>query len=298
MGNTLEMNLIIGAGNFSHAHIRVLSELNINRVEIFKNTPWNEAQKQKFLDLHPSTDFEFAEHLTPIGKVIHVVTPSNTHLDLLQSLQEARTIFVEKPSVLYERSSDFEIANAIFRGKKTIYQNDWFAGLNALREKKSPPQKVKFVYNVKESRNIDLLEEVVSHLVNILSLWCEADANISIQNLIQEPHLLEFNANIDHKINVEVRVTSNIVEKSNWALSVFDDSTEELFSSENIGGELLQRTFETMLFQRPALTDWYKCSWLLHHFRCLFLDINYFHHFDRFFRGYVGERRIQNAKTD
>lgn len=255
--------VILGAGAFSHAHIRCLLELGVTECTIAKQSEWTGEQKHKFAEDYPLMAFTFDNSPNAKDKNVHIVTPSNTHAELLNRYNTwAAKIFVEKPSVLYNKPRDFDYANLV---TNTIYQNDWLAQVQNHRTCKDKPSIVNFTYHVKNRDDIDHITEIWSHVINFISQWIEPDCNIFIHSQSYKKRTRSINCIINNELTLNINSTNGLVEKSEWHLRVDD----EQFESKQFGGNLLINTLNTMLTGTVPLTDWYTSSWLLHKFRLL-----------------------------
>jgi len=255
--------VIVGAGAFSHAHIRCLLELGVTQCIIAKQSEWTSEQKNKFTKDHPLMAFTFDNSPNAKDKNVHIVTPSNKHAELLNRYNTwANKIFVEKPSVLYNKPRDFDYANLV-TGK--IYQNDWLAQIQNHRINKVKPSIVSFTYNVKNKDEIDHITEIWSHVLNFISQWIEPDCKIVIHSQKYKKRTRSINCIINNELTLNINSTNGLDEKSNWHLSI----DQEQFNSNQFGGSLLVNTLNTMLTNNTPLTDWYKSSWLIHRFRLL-----------------------------
>ena len=258
----IDDTIILGAGAFSHAHIRCMLELGILKCTIAKHSEWTSEQKNKFTQDHPLMTFTFDNNPDTTDKNVHIVTPSNTHARLLYDNQSSKKIFVEKPSVLYNNHDDFDYANAVNR---TIYQNDWLAHIQNFRNCKDKPSIVSFTYDVKNKDNIDHITEIWSHVINFISMWIQPDCKIYIHSQNYKKRTTSINCIINNQLTLNINSTNGLQEKSRWHLRI----DNEQFDSKQFGGRLLINTLNTMLTDKPPLTDWYKASWLIHRFRLL-----------------------------
>jgi predicted dehydrogenase len=268
----MNKHLIIGAGKFSHAHLRVLNELGVTQVDILKNSTWQVEQTSAFKTKHPNLHLSFFsredDNITSEfykDKIVHIVTPSNTHLNILKEVYTAQRIFLEKPSVLYDSESSFKLAKYIFDNAYTIYHNDWFANIQELRTDKSCPTNISFSYDVVNNDVDNLITEIASHCLILLTNWFEPNSNISIQKLNILSDLAEIVVTIDYNTTVNISVTAGRVTASSWQCSI----NNEQFDSATIRGTLLINTLNTMLTNTKPFTNWYKASWMIHRFRML-----------------------------
>jgi len=259
----MNSTIILGAGAFSNAHIRCLVELGIKECVLAKHTAWTGEQKHKFAEDHPLMEFTFTNNPNAKDKNVHIVTPSNTHAELLNRYNTwANKIFVEKPSVIYNKDRDFDYANLVTR---TIYQNDWLSQIQHHRINKNMPSIVSFTYDVKNKDKIDHITEIWSHIINFISMWIQPDCKIYIHSQNYKKRTTSINCIINDKLTLNINSTNGLEEKSKWHLRI----DNEQFDSEQFGGSLLINTLNTMLTDKPPLTDWYKASWLIHRFRLL-----------------------------
>ena len=273
------MTLLIGAGAFSHAHIRTLNELGITNLELLKNTAWTDEQQDLFIQKYPNNNFLFSNELDSTGKIVHVITPSNTHLAMLNQLSSANKIFVEKPSVLYNCEQDFVTANSL---QNIIYHNDWFANIQNLRHVKIKPKQINIKYDVRD-KPIDLITEVISHGINLLSLWCEPSAEIEIKYFYSRQDEVLVHCDIDN-IDFKMIATADKTDKSNWQCTFATKDQVEQFVSQRVGGQLLINTLNTMLTNSIPLTNWYKCSWLIHKFRMLLTPDVFYKNYKKYYK--------------
>jgi hypothetical protein len=256
------MTVIAGAGAFSHAHIRCLLELGITECVLAKKTPWTNAQQHKFIECHPLMLITFNNDPIAEDKNVHIVTPSNTHAQMLKKYADAKTIFVEKPSVLYNTDEDFTIANLVTRA---VYQNDWLAQVQHLRKDKGCPQSIHFTYNVKNRDEIDHITDIWSHAINLLSIWYDPTCEINVHQYKYKKSETYVNVTVNNQTSFTVTTSSGFSETSNWHLRI----DNEEFTSHQLGGQLLINTLSTMLTNSDPLTDWYTASWMIHKFRLL-----------------------------
>ena len=255
--------VIFGAGAFSHAHLRCLKELGITECVLAKNTPWTSQQQHKLADAHPLISFTFDNKPDITDKIVHIVTPSNTHAELLYRYSRLSSkIFIEKPSVLYNKDIDFNYANFI---SNTVYQNDWLAQIQNHRSRKYKPSIIHFKYDVKNKNQIDHITEIWSHVINLVSLWYKPNCKIHLNSELVKNNARNISCIIDNELELNISTTSGLVEKSKWQLQI----DNEEFTSEELGGSLLINTLSTMLTNKLPLTDWYNASWLIHKFRLL-----------------------------
>jgi len=262
-GMYLAKSVILGAGAFSHAHIRCLIELGITECTIAKNSTWTDEQKHKFAEDHPLMTFTFDNKPDITDKIVHIVTPSNTHAELLYRYSRLSSkIFIEKPSVLYNKDIDFNYANFI---SNTVYHNDWLAQIQNYRSRKYKPSIIHFTYDVKNKDDIDHITEIWSHVINLISMWVEPNCKIITHSQTYKNRTRSINCVINDQLTLNINTTNGLVEKSKWHLRIDD----EQFDSDQFGGNLLINTLNTMLTDEQPLTDWYKSSWLLHRFRLL-----------------------------
>ena len=254
--------IIIGAGAFSNVHIRCLVEMGITECVLAKKSAWTNEQKQKFSDSHPLMSIEFDNEPIAQDKNVHIVTPSNTHAQMLTKYADAETIFVEKPSVLYNTHEDFTIANQI---KGSVYQNDWLAQVQHLRKNKQCPQNISFTYNIKNRDKLDHIAEIWSHAINLLSIWYDPTCEIYVHQYKYKKRETHINVIVNEQTSFTITSSSGLSETSNWHLRI----DNEEFTSEQLGGQLLINTLNTMLTNSEPLTDWYTASWMIHKFRLL-----------------------------
>lgn len=256
------MNIIIGAGKFSHTHLRVLNELNIKNVTLSKSSPWTEEQKQNFITAHKNISFLFNNTPSTENCTLHIVTPSCTHLEIMQKYADAKLIFVEKPSVLYNTKNDFEIANAIVN---RVYQNDWLSQTQHHRQTKEKPKSIGFRYDIKNKDKIDHIAEIWSHVLNFISIWFEPNCKIELEYLELGQEKTCLKARLDNCTDLSIETSIGVVEKSVWELCV----DQEIFNNTLLGGSLLVDTFNNVFSENKPLTDWYKSSWMVHRFRLI-----------------------------
>tara|TARA_B100000941_G_scaffold290256_1_gene271749 strand:- start:215 stop:1045 length:831 start_codon:yes stop_codon:yes gene_type:complete len=271
------MTVIVGAGAFSHAHIRCLLELDINTCTIAKLTTWKQIQKQKFIDTHPSMNFVFNNDPDLSQQQVHIVSPSNTHADMLKKYASAKTIFVEKPSVLYNNDNDFINANQCV-GK--IYQNDWLSQIQQYRKNKGRPENIIFTYYVKNSNKIDHITELWSHAINLLSIWYDPTCKIHINQIKYKKRSSLINVIIDEQTSLSIHTSNGLSDTSHWKLRIDDEE----FSNQQMGGQLLINTLNTMLTDKDPLTNWYKSSWMIHRFRLLQCEELFKTHYHLYYR--------------
>jgi hypothetical protein len=274
------MNIIFGAGKFSHTHLRVLNELNIKDVILAKSSAWTEEQKQNFVDMHKNISFLFDNAPDTKNSIVHIVTPSHTHLEMMHRCANANLVFVEKPSVLYNTKADFEIANTI---TNKVYQNDWLSQIQHHRQSKEKPKSIVFRYDIKNKDKIDHIAEIWSHVLNFISIWFEPDCKIELEHLELNKESTSLKATLDDCTELLIQTTSGLVDKSTWELCV----DEETFNNTLLGGSLLLDTFNNIFNEDKPLTDWYRSSWMVHRFRL----INCYDIFNNDFLNYYKENR-------
>jgi hypothetical protein len=273
------MHVIIGAGSFSHTHIRVLNELGINDVCIAKKTDWTKDQQIVFREMHPNVSFTFDNNPKVFDKIVHVVTPSYTHAHVLNEYIGAKSIFVEKPSVLYNTQNDLKITNNI---SHTIYQNDWLSQIQNYRTNKEKPSSIYFRYDVKSKGTVDHITEIWSHVINFISIWFAPNCEIHVNNMTFNNNTTSINVLID-QTSLSIESSNGLTDKSVWELIV----DGEVFNSEKFGGSLLLNTFKSVLTNKNPLTNWYDSSWLIHKFRLLSFPEMYDNHYNEFYRRIV-----------
>lgn len=283
-------HLIVGAGKFSHAHLRVLNELSVKHVELLKNSPWQHTQIKEFETKHSAMHIDFFSNETHCidcdfykDKIVHIVTPSVTHLAILDQARSAERIFVEKPSVLYESSADFVLAKNIADSKSLIYHNDWFAGIQDLRTQKTCPDQIRFNYDVANNDTVDLIAEIASHCVIFLCHWFEPDVEIQIQQLNIAHNFAEISLILDNRTRIDITVSSGRVAASAWQCQITNGINTEHFDSVEIKGSLLINTLSAMLTNSATRTNWYKASWMIHRFRMLDQSAEFYHQFEKFY---------------
>ena len=115
--------VIFGAGAFSHAHLRCLKELGITECILAKNTPWTSQQQHKFASRLFLISFTFDNKPIVTDKIVHIVTPSNTHSELSIYSRLSSKIFIEKP--MYFTIKIWILIMLILFD--TVYRNDWLA---------------------------------------------------------------------------------------------------------------------------------------------------------------------------
>ena len=170
-------HIILGAGKFSHVHVRVLAEFNINDMIICKRSEWLDSQRNLFTTQHPTQTFSFRNQLdidAYQNSIVHVVTTSDQHLNnMLDVYKYATAIFVEKPAVLLHNNSTCEQINILkTQCNIPIYHNDWLAGLYNHLSTKRRPTAIHFNYDVANNDpELDPITEIASHSCNLLSLW-------------------------------------------------------------------------------------------------------------------------------
>lgn len=283
-------HLIVGAGKFSHAHLRVLNEFSVTDVELLKNSPWQHSQIEEFKTKHSGMHIDFFSNaINCVGadfykdKIVHIVTPSNTHLAMLDQVRSAERIFVEKPSVLYESESDFVLAKTIFNSNAVIYHNDWFAGIQELRTQKMCPDRISFNYDVANNDSLDLITEIASHCVIFLCHWFEPDVEIQIRRSNIAHNVAEISVVVNNCTLVDITVSSGKVAASAWQCQITNGSATEHFDSTVIKGSLLINTLSAMLTNSATRTNWYKASWMIHRFRMLNESLKFYQQFQKFY---------------
>ena len=256
------MNVIIGAGKFSHTHLRVLNELNIKDVTLAKSSVWSAEQKQQFVTTHKNISFLFNNQPCTKDTVLHIVTPSNTHANIIKKYADAKLIFVEKPSIIYNSKIDFEIANAV---TNQVYQNDWLSQIQNYRINKAKPKSIYFKYDVKNKEETDHITEIWSHVLNFISIWFEPNCKIHIKHLEFNKEKSSIKVILDNITELSIEASNGLVEKSVWDICI----DNEVFNNTLLGGSLLINTFNNMLSETLPLTNWYKSSWMIHRFRLI-----------------------------
>lgn len=254
-------HLIIGAGKFSHAHIRVLQELGVKNIEITKKTHWTDNIKNQFLSRYPNVNFEFSNNIDTENKLVHIVTPSNTHIEILDLCSNAKSIFIEKPSVLFDTDDDFVKANKIYKSSFKIYQNDWFAMVHKFRNTNNKPKKINFDYHVVNNEKIDCVTEIISHLVIFLSHWVNCNDHMHILKVMQDDYQTQMLLNInDIEVDIKVSLRNNA---SNWKIYV----DAEYYDNEILGRKLMPMSVQNFINAQQPFTNWYESAWLLHKIR-------------------------------
>lgn len=271
------MYVIVGAGNFSYVHLNILSDLNVNDITILKKTLWHNDLKNQFINKYPSLNLKFENKISDYtDKIVHIVTPSNSHLAVLKKTENAQKVFVEKPSILFNKIDDFLDSNNI---KGQIYQNDWLSQIQTYRINKNKPHKIIFKYDVKTKNNIDHITEIWSHVLNLMSLWINPNFSININLLELTPQTATLDAVIDNNLSVSIKTTNGKCENSQWSL-IIDD---EKFTSEYFKGKLLLATISDMINNKPAVTNWYKSAWIIHRFRSLMTTELFMDYYEKYY---------------
>ena len=257
-------HVILGAGRFSHAHLRVLSELGVYAAVLCKRSPWTDEQRRAFSVKHPNMHLQFQDDLAldhVTDSIVHVVTPSDQHLDNLIALHpHASKIFVEKPAVLLTGDADCTAVNSLknHRGP-VIMQDDWLSGLYHQLESQVQPKQLHFRYDVMNTdAEIDLITEIASHCCNLLSLWVSPRSAMLMRSIQLDDDSLRAEFNLQD-IEVKLAVSKGRVDKSSWHCQI--DGRE--FTNATAGGELLTAAFKRVINNDDPLTDWYKSSWLI-----------------------------------
>lgn len=263
LNETNRKHIIVGSGSFSHAHIRVLNDFNIKQIILLRKSKWNKETTQYFKNTHPDIDFTFADSAKYNNSIVHIVTPSNTHLSVLAQCKSAKQILLEKPSVLYNTEVDFKNSNKLYQ--LPIYQNDWLSQIQNYRKSKNQPKNIKFVFDVKNKNQIDHVTEIWSHAINFLSLWFEPNCLIYIEKMFKDSTTSFVKVTLDNHTVLEIHTSNGHVNKSQWSLSVDNES----FNSDQFGGKLFSDVIKNLLNNDQPLTNWYKSSWLIHKFRLL-----------------------------
>ena len=262
------MNVVFGAGKFSHVHLKCLYENQITQVTLVKKTLWTETQKKMFMQKHYMMDLIFEKDPNITDNIIHIVTPSESHAELLYRNKKAKKIFVEKPAVLFNQDNDFIFSNIVkeltVSGKLKIYQNDWLAQVQNYRTNDKKPKFLEFTYDVKNPNTIDPVTETGSHAIILLSKWCKPDCVINLNNLSVDGDRtkLSFVAN---NIQVVINMSNGLRKESYWSLKI----DEEYFDRDKLGHILMSNTMKTMLKDTKPITDWYDSSWLIHKIRLI-----------------------------
>jgi hypothetical protein len=258
-------HVILGAGKFSHAHIRVLTELGINSVDVCKRSDWTNDQRSAFMQRHPTQSLAFHDNINDDllrDSTLHVVTPSDQHLrNLLDTYQHAAVLFVEKPAVLLTNDTSCEQANLLkTHCKIPIYHDDWLAGLYDHIPRKSRPTHIRFSYDVVNAdTTLDLMSEIASHGCNLLSCWVSPSEQMAVISKTQSIDNLQMSLEFSRNLRIDLAVSCGKVARSTWQCSI-DDAD---FSSLSMGGQLLTETVSRVINGSPALTDWYDASWLI-----------------------------------
>ena len=262
------MNVVFGAGKFSHVHLKVLYENQINKVILVKKTLWTDSQKETFVQEHPMMDLVFEQDVETNNDIVHIVTPSVSHAKLLYKNRNAKKIFVEKPAVLFNEHDDFVFTNIVKEktasGQLLIYQNDWLAQVQTYRTTAKKPKFLEFTYDVKNPNTIDPVAETGSHAIILLSKWCKPDCPIELQDLTVKGQRskLRFVAN---DIQIVINMSNGLRKESDWSIKI----DNELFNRKQLGHTLMSNTMKTMLANTKPMTDWYDSSWLIHKIRLI-----------------------------
>jgi hypothetical protein len=256
-------HVILGAGKFSKAHIRLLSEYGINELSIAKKTEWSDNKKDDFVSMFPNCKINFLETYQATKQdMLHIVTPSDTHLqNMLFYAEKVKSIFVEKPAVLFNNEQDYESANLLL--DTVIYHNDWLSQITD--NLNTVPKNIKFSYHVANKDNINLWTEVLSHVVIMCSKWVSPFDEISVIYCHDHERTLQLELIFSGKLTLEVDISSGFLKKSKWHCQIDDYE----YSSDNDGGRLMNKSFGKFINSNSPLTDWYKSSWLLHRIKYL-----------------------------
>jgi hypothetical protein len=262
------MNVVFGAGKFSHVHLKVLYENNIKKVILVKKTSWTNLQKQMFMQKHPMMDIVFEDDAKTVDNIVHIVTPSESHAQLLYKNKKAKKIFVEKPAVLFNEHDDFVLTNTVkaltTSGQLLVYQNDWLAQVQTYRTNQKKPKFLEFTYDVKNPNTIDPVTETGSHAIILLSKWCKPDCAIKLQDLSVEGQRTKLSF-IANDIQIVINMSNGLRTESDWSMKI----DNEVFNREQLGHTLMSNTMKTMLTNTKPMTDWYDSSWLIHKIRLI-----------------------------
>ena len=273
-------HLIIGAGRFSRAHINVLRELGVtDTIAIARARPWTQPEREEWNDPH----LEFCDTVEPTGKIVHIVTPTISHLSILDQVQNANQILIEKPAVVFNSRADAITAGKLWDCQLPIWQNDWLSQLNKRRESKAKPSRIEFEYHVTDVNSPELITEVASHLAILLTLWCDPCDPTIVRSHINIVNELELDMTIGD-IDISLRATSGLVKKSKWQCAFLTSDGIETFDSQMMGGGLFINTVESVLDQTPPYTCWYKSSWMVHKFRHLLIPETFQMHYSNCYK--------------
>lgn len=259
-------HVIIGAGRFSHTHLRVLAECGERAVSLCRRSPWSDNEMREYSTKHAALDINFRcladQTLDLSDALVHVVTSSANHLDMMLEISgRAKRIFVEKPAVLLDTPAQRSNAN-ILRGmcRGIIYQDDWLARLRDRLYDPGRPTRIKFVYDVKDDRrDIDLTTEIASHACNLMICWISPTEKVQLHECIVTDNSLDLSMTFSGNLYVKIEVTKGCVDQSQWSCQI-DDKT---YDSQYLGGALLLETFRLVKTGDVPATDWYATSWLI-----------------------------------
>ena len=262
-------HVVLGAGKFSHAHLRVLAEFGISDIAICKKSLWTDDQRNLFLQRHPIQSLSFYNNANVelfSNSIAHIVTPSDQHLkNMLDMHTHAAAIFVEKPAVLLINDTMCEQANILrTHCKIPIYHNDWLAGLNNYRSLKTRPARINFSYDVANTDPmLDLITEIASHSCNLLSIWVSPREQMTVMSTMQSADSLHMYLQFNGDLKIVISVSQGKVTRSAWQCLI----DNEKFSNISLGSQLLAATFDRVINNKPSLTDWYDASWLINKLR-------------------------------
>jgi hypothetical protein len=265
----MRKHLIVGAGKWSHAHLTVLSEIG-NCTVMLTKPKFTSEESQEFKKSYPivkhtvdQTDYDtYVKYIDLFyPDYVHIVTPSNTHLDLIKllgvdlfSTSFRSKILVEKPAVVFNDVHDYLMCLKIKKMKHNIYYNDWMSW--TVPQGIIPSKTISFTYNVKNAVAPDsIIREVGSHLASLLLNFYTYNCDI----VVDLKHISKTTVVVKLTINgipCIVNINTNTGIKSFWEVKI-DDYQK---NSETTPGEELYNMFENFINKRKPRTDWIDSS--------------------------------------
>ena len=279
----MRTHLIYGAGRWSHAHLRVLSELGNCEVFLTKNI-FTEYEKYFFksnysivkgflnqsqLDGDELTKTKLSPDFT------HIVTPSHTHLDVLNKilLREKKcgaqsVIMIEKPTVLLNTLHDYKKCINIQKKRKNIHYCDWMAW--SVSKEQKPKKILKFCYYVENNvQSREIIREVISHFAALCLNFFDFNCEIKLSNYSLSENSILANLTIDG-VQVVIDVKTNTGLKSFWEIQL-----DDYFKNTNsTPGRELYHVLENFISNKKPRTNWIHNSVLTERFNQMLMFNN------------------------
>ena len=279
----MRTHLIYGAGRWSHAHLRVLSELGDCNVFLTKHK-FTEREKHFFNSNYSIVKGFFnqsqlgGDELTKTKfspDFTHIVTPSHTHLDVLNKIlireNECRTqssIIIEKPTVLLNTIHDYTKCLNIQEKRKNIHYCDWMAW--SISKKRTPKKTLKFCYYVRNNvQSREIIREVISHFASLCLNFFDFNCEIEPSNCSLSGNSVVANLTIDG-VQVAIDVKTNTGLKSFWEIQL-DDYCK---NTDSTPGLEFHRVLENFISNKKPRTNWIHNSVLTERFNQILMFNN------------------------